>query len=191
MQYKSLKKGNISKHDNDAYPENLRVLGHPGNNQTMPHKKALTYAPPSAILSLLSIGVEMEPKWRDMCQIELSARTNRGWDGGGGETPLTISRNLAREPLPRPWGRHLDCFRSEHALLKIHKKGCGGSAGYPPSSSSDVRIYACASRLFLSGSLPGSQSVWYKSATWRLLRIPGATFYVPPLSDRHPSLLPF
>ena len=98
----------------------------------------------------------MEPKWRDMCQIELSARTNRGWDGGGGETPLTISRNLACEPLPRPWGRHLDCFRSEHALLKIHKKGCGGSAGYPPSSSSDVRIYACASRLCQAPNLSGT-----------------------------------
>ena len=45
MQYKSLKKGNISKHDNDAYPENLRVLGHPGNNQTMPHKKSTNVCP--------------------------------------------------------------------------------------------------------------------------------------------------
>ena len=127
-----------------------------------------------------------------MTCVRLSCQPEQTEGGTGAEGNPT---NNVTQPRPRATapsvGRHLDCFRSEHALLKIHKKGCGGSAGYPPSSSSDVRIYACASRLFLSGSLPGSQSVWYKSATWRLLRIPGATFYVPPLSDRHPSLLPF
>ena len=52
------------------------------------------------------------------------------------------------QPRPRttapPVGRHLDCFRSEHALLKIHKKGCG-SAGCPPPHLMYCS-YACLSR---------------------------------------------
>ena len=106
---------------------------------------ALKYRPPSASAMLsLSIGVEMEPKWRDMCQIELSASTNTAWDGGGGRIPEETSPNLVHKRLLPPVGRHLDCFRSEHALLKIHKKGCG-SAGCPPPHLMYCS-YACLSR---------------------------------------------
>ena len=113
----------------------------------------------------------MEPKWRDMCQIELSASTNRGWERGGGENPLTLPRNLARERLHRAFG-DIWTFSgaSEHALLKIHKKAAQRAVLHPPHL-----MYVFMHVRLASVRLP--ICLVQVSHLAFIARIPGAAFY--------------
>ena len=78
----------------------------------------------------------MEPKWRDMCQIELSASINTGWDGDGRGNPKSSYTQPRLKATAPPVKRHLDCFPGEHVLLKIQKNKGLRLSGLPSSSSS-------------------------------------------------------
>ena len=100
----------------------------------------------------------MEPKWRDMCQIELSASTNTGWDSDGRRNPKSSYTQPRLEATAPPVKRHLDCFPGEHVLLKIQKNKGLRLSGLPSSSSSSSSSYVVmhVRRLALAPNLSGT-----------------------------------